>query len=79
MVAYALNVCEDIDAGEELSTYKETISYMDSKKWLIAMHEKMESLHKNSTWVLVKLPKGKKAVRCKWVFKRRALMMLDTR
>ena len=31
----------------------------------------MEYLHKNGTWDLVKLPKEKKAVCCKWVFKRR--------
>ena len=31
----------------------------------------MESLHKNGTWDLVKLPKEKKAVSCKWVFKRK--------
>ncbi|KAG8473076.1 hypothetical protein CXB51_035013 [Gossypium anomalum] len=31
----------------------------------------MESLHKNKTWDLVKLPKGKKTVRCKWVFKKK--------
>ncbi|KAF3670095.1 hypothetical protein FXO38_07266 [Capsicum annuum] len=29
----------------------------------------MESLHKNSTWDLVRLPKDKKVVRCKWVLK----------
>ncbi|KAG8492460.1 hypothetical protein CXB51_009588 [Gossypium anomalum] len=31
----------------------------------------MESLHKNRTWDLVQLPKGKKVVRCKWVFKKK--------
>ncbi|KAG8472363.1 hypothetical protein CXB51_034244 [Gossypium anomalum] len=31
----------------------------------------MESLHKNRIWDLVKLPKGKKVVRCKWVFKKK--------
>ena len=29
----------------------------------------MESLQKNGTWDLVKLPKGKKTVKCKWVYK----------
>ena len=31
----------------------------------------MESLHRNKTWVLVKPPKDKKIVGCKWVFKRK--------
>ena len=31
----------------------------------------MESLNKNGTWDLVRLPKGKKAIRCKWVFKKK--------
>ena len=31
----------------------------------------MEYLHKNGTWDLVKVPKGKKVVCCKWVFKRK--------
>jgi hypothetical protein len=33
------------------------------------MHEKMNSLHKNNIYELVELPKGKKALRNKWVFK----------
>ncbi|KAG8490246.1 hypothetical protein CXB51_015516 [Gossypium anomalum] len=41
-----------------------------SKKYAEADLE-MESLHKNRTWDLVKLHKGKKAVRCKWVFKKK--------
>ena len=31
----------------------------------------MESLYKNGTWDLVRLPKGKKAIMCKWVFKKK--------
>ena len=30
--------------------------------------EEMSSLHKNDIWELSKLPKGKKAIGCKWVF-----------
>ena len=37
----------------------------DSSKWMITMQKQMESLHKNGTWDLVKLPKEKKAVHCK--------------
>ncbi|KAG8497073.1 hypothetical protein CXB51_008352 [Gossypium anomalum] len=71
LVAYALNVAEDIDANQEPSNYSEAVSCEDSKKWMFAMQEEMKSLHKNKTWDLVKLPKGKKAVRCKWVFKKK--------
>ena len=65
LVAYALNVVEDIDASAEPSTYSDAVSCNNSGKWMIAMSEEMESLHKNGTWDLVRLPKGKKAVRCK--------------
>ncbi|KAG8497502.1 hypothetical protein CXB51_008962 [Gossypium anomalum] len=58
LVAYALNVVEDIDANQEPSNYSKPISYEDSEKWMFAMQEEMESLHKNKTWDLVKLPKG---------------------
>ncbi|KAG8481139.1 hypothetical protein CXB51_025904 [Gossypium anomalum] len=71
LVAYALNVAEDIDANQEPSNYSEAISCEDSEKWMFAMQEETESLHKNKTWDLVKLPKGKKTVRCKWVFKKK--------
>ncbi|KAG8480749.1 hypothetical protein CXB51_025125 [Gossypium anomalum] len=60
LVAYALNVAEDIDANQEPSNYSEAVSCEDSEKWMFAMQEEMESLHKNRTWDLVKLPKGKK-------------------
>jgi len=31
----------------------------------------MESLQKNQTWDLVELPKGRRVVRCKWIFKKK--------
>ena len=37
-------------------------------KWHEAMLEELRALEKNKTWDLVKLPAGKKAVSCKWVF-----------
>ncbi|MCO5553310.1 hypothetical protein L7F22_006831 [Adiantum nelumboides] len=41
----------------------------DHVKWEQAMKSEMDSLHKNGTWDLVLLPKGKKALPCKWVYK----------
>jgi len=37
-------------------------------KWREAMLEELRALEKNKTWDIVKLPMGKKAVSCKWVF-----------
>ena len=33
------------------------------------MKLEMDTLHKNSTWELVHLPDGKRALPCKWVYK----------
>ena len=39
------------------------------KKWMNAMEEEIDALAENQTWDLVKLPKGKNVVGCKWVYK----------
>ncbi|KAG8480929.1 hypothetical protein CXB51_025596 [Gossypium anomalum] len=70
LVAYALKVAEDIDANREPSNYSEAISCEDSEKWMFAMQEEMESLQKQKMGSC-KLPKGKKVVHCKWVFKKK--------
>lgn len=49
LVAYTLNVAEEINSTEKFVTYIEAISCSDSSKWLIAMQEEMESLNKNYT------------------------------
>jgi len=35
-------------------------------RWKKAMNEEMEALQKNSTWELIVLAKGKKAIGCRW-------------
>ena len=37
--------------------------------WMKAMEEEMHSIEKNETWELVELPKDKKCIGCKWVYK----------
>ncbi len=48
---------------------EEALNGEDAKKWKIAMQEKYDSLVVNNTWSLVPLPKGRKPISCKWVFK----------
>ena len=71
LVAYALSVADNIESSEKSFTYEEEVSYSDLGKWMIAMQEEMESLHKNGTWNMVRLPKETKVIHCKWVFKKK--------
>ncbi|CAL8991820.1 unnamed protein product [Prunus brigantina] len=41
---------------------------LSNPKWMNAMNVEMDALNKNKTWDLVHLPRGKKAVGCRWVF-----------
>ncbi|MCO5610810.1 hypothetical protein L7F22_065051 [Adiantum nelumboides] len=54
---------------DEPCTYTKAMKRDDHVKWEKAMKFEMDSLHKNGTWDLVPLPKGKKAHFCKWVYK----------
>ena len=49
--------CREIEGNFEPSSYSEAIISGDSKKWMTTMHDEMESLEKNVTWDLVKLPR----------------------
>jgi hypothetical protein len=53
----------------EPSCYQEAINDIDYAKWKMEMKEEMDSLVKNKTWDLVELPKDRKVVGCKWVYK----------
>ncbi|RVW68568.1 Retrovirus-related Pol polyprotein from transposon RE1 [Vitis vinifera] len=42
---------------------------LEIPKWKEAVMEKIRALEKNGTWEVMTLPRGKKPVGCKWVFK----------
>lgn len=56
------------DSGEP-ECYAEAVKSVDSSKWELAMDDEMDSLKSNNTWDLVELPKGKKALHNKWVYR----------
>ncbi|CAM0870358.1 unnamed protein product [Alopecurus aequalis] len=68
---YAFSCAEQVENTHEPSTYTEVVGSGDREKWVSAMQEEMQSLEKNGTWDGVRLPKQKKTVRCKWIFKRK--------
>jgi hypothetical protein len=70
LVSYAL-----LTSTEDPSTFQEAIESFEKDKWMKAMVEEMESLSKNKTWELTELPKGKKSIGCKWVFKKKEAVL----
>lgn len=62
---YHANMKEDF----EPSTYMEAITCKESKEWKKAMDAELNAIEENETWELTALPKGRKAIGSKWVFK----------
>jgi hypothetical protein len=50
----------------DLETFGEASGHPD---WDISMNEEYCSLLANNTWDIVPLPKGRKIVRCKWLYR----------
>ena len=53
----------------EPSTYQEALNSPDAYLRMTVMQEEMEALHRNQTWELVELPKCRRAIGNKWVYK----------
>ena len=54
---------------DEPSSYREAVRRPDADRWRSAMDEEFEALTKLGTWTLVPLPKGRRTIDCKWVYK----------
>ncbi|KAL4368326.1 hypothetical protein GQ457_05G026720 [Hibiscus cannabinus] len=57
-----------VNEGEPQS-FDQAMEVDHKKEWLKAMQEEMQSLHENRTYDLVELPKGRRALKNKWVYK----------
>ena len=56
---------------EDPKSYKEATNCAQSKLWVEAMREELNSMRKNNVWELVNLPNNRKPIGCKWIFKRK--------
>jgi ATP-binding cassette subfamily B (MDR/TAP) protein 1 len=55
--------------GGEPSCYEEAVFDGHKNEWSEVMHDEMKSLYENDTFELVSLPKGKQALKKKWVYR----------
>jgi hypothetical protein len=58
--------------NHEHANYEEVMMSPDSEKWLEAIKSKLGSMSENQVWTLVDPPSDRKAVECKWIFKKKA-------
>jgi Reverse transcriptase (RNA-dependent DNA polymerase) len=54
---------------QEPRSYKEALNSGNAAQWRCAMQEELKAIEENGTWEAADLPKGRKAVGSKWVFK----------
>ncbi|KPJ11482.1 Retrovirus-related Pol polyprotein from transposon TNT 1-94 [Papilio machaon] len=66
-IAVAMTACHN---GEP-QTIQDALSGPDAEHWRKAIADEYKSFEKNKAWNLTLLPAGKKAVKCKWVFKKK--------
>ena len=62
----ASSLLAQVPENPDPKTFEEASGHPD---WDKAMNEEYRSLLANDTWDLVPLPKGRKLVRCRWVYK----------
>ena len=57
--------------AEEPRTLQEALASEDAGSWKRAWESEIESLEKNGTWVMAKVPEDRNIVGCRWLFRRK--------
>ena len=57
------------DTSGDPTSWKEVMASTDKAKLVNVTEKEIESLHTNEVWDLVELPKDRKAVGSKWIYK----------
>ncbi|CAI5489961.1 unnamed protein product [Closterium sp. Naga37s-1] len=58
-----------VEMPREPTTLKEALESSDAEEWKKAMESELKSIEENGAWEAVELPKGRKAITSKWLFK----------
>lgn len=61
--------CDGEDHASDPVNLNDVTGRSDEEKWRKAMEEELSSLNENNTWELTSLPKDKRTVKTKWVFR----------
>jgi hypothetical protein len=64
---------------DETKSVGNEVNLAEGELWKDFMVEEMDSLYKNHTWNLVKLPSGRKCFGSKWVFKKKINVVVQVK
>ena len=64
-VVHQATLCKSTDPA----TVEEALTSQYAEEWKRAMEEEIQAHVENQTWTLSDVPTGRKAIKCKWVFK----------
>ncbi|TID30591.1 hypothetical protein CANINC_000822, partial [Pichia inconspicua] len=68
-IAYAFSVVLTSSAPASIPvTYHDVLSHPERSSWLAAIDIELQAHSNNHTWDFVKLPAGRRAIGCRWVF-----------
>lgn len=72
MIEYHALITQHQEIATTYDIYDEPRDYKKASQnphWVKAMENEIQALKTNQTWKVVNLPKGKKPIGCKWVYK----------
>ncbi|KAK9147880.1 hypothetical protein Scep_006637 [Stephania cephalantha] len=68
-IVYLQELDYNVGVESDPETFSQAMNCAENQLWYDAMNDEMNSMSSNDVWDLVELPKGAKAIGCKWIFK----------
>lgn len=69
LLNHTLANSNNLSQHDDPTTYKKALDSPNKDQWIEAMNDEYKSLIENGTWTLCELPKDRKAIKNKWVYK----------